>query len=115
MAPAAPTIEGRCFIDVAAAAQSVRLTRQEIELQAELGQLLWGVGPTEADPTATVAGHRRVVDAIAARDGTLARRLTEEHVALVTAGLVDAHVRIVRRGRRVPAPTPHTYPEAAGS
>ena len=108
-------IEGRWFIDVAAAAQSVRLTREEIELQFELGQLLWGVGPTEADPTATVAGHRRVVDAIAARDGELARRLTEEHVALVTARLVDAHMRIVRRDRRGPAPTPHTYPEAAGS
>ncbi|OLT20772.1 hypothetical protein BJF78_09345 [Pseudonocardia sp. CNS-139] len=107
-------IEGRWFIDVAAAAQSVRLTREEIELQFELGQVLWGVGPVAADPAATVAAHRRVVDAIAARDGALARRLTEEHIALVTARLVDAHVRIVRRGRNRPEPA-RSFPEAAGS
>nr|WP_068800454.1 FCD domain-containing protein [Pseudonocardia sp. HH130630-07] len=107
-------IESRYLIDVAAAAQSVRLTMQEIEVQFELGQVLWGAGPAEADPAATVQGHRRVVEAIARRDGGLARALTEEHVAVVTARLVDAHVRLTRR----PAVTgghDDGYPEAAGS
>jgi len=106
-------IEGRWFIDVAAAAQSVRLTREEIELQFELGQVLWGAAPTEpaeSDAAATVARHRGVVDAIAARDGELARRRSEEHVALVTARLVEVHVALMRRG----APE-QAYPEAAGS
>ena len=57
-------IESRYYIDVAAAAQSVRLTLQEIELQAELGQLLWGTPRTAAELAATIASHRQVVDAI---------------------------------------------------
>jgi DNA-binding FadR family transcriptional regulator len=34
-------LDGRFFIELAAAAQSVRLTRQEIDLQGELAQLSW--------------------------------------------------------------------------
>lgn len=107
-------IEGRWFIDIAAAAQSVRLTREEIELQFELGQLLWGTERTEAELAATIADHHRVVDAIAARDPATSRRLVEEHVAAVTARLVDAHVRLTRRGHRR-ADHADAYPEAAGS
>lgn len=109
-------IESRFFIDVAAAAQSVRLTREEIELQFELGQVMWGAGLAEADPLATVEGHHRVVDAIAARDGVLARGLTEEHIASVTARLVDAHVRLMRRHNRRPDHAANgAFPEAAGT
>lgn len=107
-------IESRYFIDVAAAAQSVRLTREEIELQFELGQVLWGVGPAEADPGATAESHAMVVDAIEARDGDRARSLTEEHVALVTERLVETHVRLMRRGAR-PGERGGSYPEAAGT
>ena len=78
-------IESRYYIDVAAAAQSLRLTMQEIELQAELGQLLWGTPRTAAELGRAVANHRQVVDAIEARDGELARRITEAHLGEVTA------------------------------
>lgn len=108
-------IEGRYLIDVAAAAQSVRLTREEIEVQFELGQILWGLGPTEADPATTVEGHRRVVEAIAARDAELARTLTEAHVALVTARLVETHVRLARHGGRETGRPGGVFPEAAGT
>ena len=49
---------------------------QEIELQAELGQLLWGTPRSAAELAAAVDNHRRVVDAIEARDGAGARRIT---------------------------------------
>jgi DNA-binding GntR family transcriptional regulator len=92
----------------------VRLTREEIELQFELGQLLWGSERTPGELAATVADHHRVVDAIAARDAAQARELVEEHVGAVTARLVEAHVRLTRRGHRR---ADHTaaYPEAAGT
>jgi DNA-binding FadR family transcriptional regulator len=95
-------IESRYSIDVAATAQSVRLTMQEIELQAELGQLLWGTPRTPAELAAAVATHRQVVDAIEARHAEAARRITEEHIGRVTAQLIDAHVRLTRR-----RPVPH--------
>lgn len=107
-------IEGRWFIDVAAAAQSVRLTREEIELQFELGQLLWGTERTRAELDLALAGHRRVVDAIAARDGAAARAHTEEQIAAVTSGLIEVHVRLTRQGHRRADHT-GSYPEAAGS
>ena len=107
-------IEGRWFIDVAAAAQSVRLTREEIELQFELGQLLWGTERTPDELSAAVAAHRRVVDAIEARDADAARTRTEEQIDSVTTRLVAAHVRLTRRAHRR-ADHRDAYPEAAGS
>src|SRR4030081_3952466 len=85
-------IESRYYIDVAAAAQAVRRTMQEIELQAELGQLLWGTPRSATELVLTIASHRRVVDAIEARDGALARELTEAHIGQITAQLIDVHV-----------------------
>jgi len=93
-------IESRYYIDVAAAAQSVRLTTQEIELQAELGQLLWGTPRSATELVATIASHRRVVDAIEARDGVLARELTEVHIGQVIAQLIDVHIGLTRRARQ---------------
>jgi DNA-binding FadR family transcriptional regulator len=110
-------IESRYYIDVAAAAQSVRLTTQEIELQAELGQLLWGTPRSASELVATIASHRRVVDAIEARDGVLARQLTEVHIGQVTAQLIDVHVDLTRRARRPGgrAAALLPYPPAASS
>lgn len=110
-------IESRYYIDVAAAAQSVRLTMQEIDLQAELGQLLWGAPRTPAELAATLESHRQVLDAIEARDGTSARRITETHVGRVTARLIDVHVGLTRKGLRPagrPARLAPVPPAAAG-
>jgi DNA-binding FadR family transcriptional regulator len=89
-------IEGRLFIDVAAIAQSVRLTRLEIDLQAELGQLLWGTDLSRADQELATHRHERVVQAIADRRGDAARQLTEEHIASTTSRLIALHVRLTR-------------------
>jgi DNA-binding FadR family transcriptional regulator len=89
-------IEGRYYIDVAAIGQSVRLTRHEIDLQAEMGQLLWGTERSAQELADTVDTHRRVIDAIDNRDGQLARRITEEHIATATARLIELHVKLAR-------------------
>jgi DNA-binding FadR family transcriptional regulator len=113
-------IESRVCIEVAATAQSVRLTLQEIELQAELGQLLWGAPRTAGELAAVVANHRWVVDAIESRDGALARRITEAQIADSTVRLIDLHVSLMRQGGAGLAAPPRagrrTFPAAgAGS
>jgi DNA-binding FadR family transcriptional regulator len=91
-------IEGRYYIEIAAAAQSVRLTLQEISLQSELAELqLHPRGDADSGP-ATLAGHREVIDAIERRDGTLARRLTEAHIAARTIALIEMHVALTASG-----------------
>jgi DNA-binding FadR family transcriptional regulator len=111
-------IESRYYIDMAASAQSVRLTLQEIELQAELGQLLWATPRSAAELAATVASHRQVVDAIEAHDGALARRITEDHIGEVTGRLIEVHLRLTRRGKQrtgVATPGSQFPPAAAGA
>ena len=86
-------VEGRFYIEVAASAQSVRLTMQEMELHLELGQLPWPPATSPHLLDVVVASHRAVVDAIAARDADRARSLTEEHVDLRTAWAVELSLR----------------------
>jgi DNA-binding FadR family transcriptional regulator len=90
--------EGRYLIAVAAAAQSVRLTQHEIELQTELGQVSFGLRPTRDEVRAAVRAHRKVVSAIESRDGDRARALAERQVEVVTRGLIDRHLRLTRQG-----------------
>ena len=87
-------VQGRFYIEVAAAAQSVRLTRQEIELQSELAelQLFPQEGPDWA--RAALARHSAVVDAIAGRAGRLARQLTEDFIAERTLGMIEVHMAL---------------------
>jgi GntR family transcriptional repressor for pyruvate dehydrogenase complex len=83
--------DSRFHIEVARAAQSERLTHLEVELQTQLGDLLWlpaetaeapsGAEPGELpDPAAVSAEHAAITDAIAAKNGHLARELAERHV-----------------------------------
>jgi DNA-binding FadR family transcriptional regulator len=83
--------DSRFHIEVAQASHSERLTRLEVELQTQLGELLWlppetaratvTAGATELpSPVAMSAEHAAIADAIAAEDGDLARMLAERHV-----------------------------------
>ena len=86
--------DSRFHIEVAQASQSERLTRLEVGLQTQLGELLWlppgatgSTGPTAAteatellDHVAVSAEHAAIADAIAAEDGDRARMLAERHV-----------------------------------
>lgn len=74
-------------IEVALAAQSARLTREELRLRAEVGDLLWVQVPPE-DQEASATARTRLAGAIAQRDGDLARNLAEQHVAADTKRLL---------------------------
>lgn len=88
--------DGRFHIEVAAAAQSPRLTNAEISLQADIGALLWLPG-SEALPAAEAARqHAAIAEAIGCGDGPLARRLAEEHVRQEMGRLIELHLRLVR-------------------
>lgn len=99
--PSLRRLDGRFFIELAAAAQSVRLTRQEIELQGELAQLTW----VQAEGAAGVelsADRGAVVAALARRRGDRARRLVEEQLDEQTRLLVDAHLAMARANGKEP-------------
>jgi DNA-binding FadR family transcriptional regulator len=89
--------DSRFHIEVAIASQSERLTRLEVGLQTQLGELLWlphepaGLTPLSSapasaelaaglpDPAAAAAEHAAIAEAIAAEDGDRARLLAERH------------------------------------
>jgi GntR family transcriptional repressor for pyruvate dehydrogenase complex len=78
----------RIHIEIAAAAQSPRLTRQEMDLWSEVGDLVWL--PVTGDLVATVtAEHEALVDAIGQGDPDRARWLAEQHVLAETQRLVQ--------------------------
>jgi DNA-binding FadR family transcriptional regulator len=82
--------ERQFHLEVAAAAQSPRLTHQEIQLQGERGGLLWLPPSRNA-----YAEHRAITEAIALQDGELARKLTEEHILEAVDRLVDMHLALL--------------------
>ena len=83
--------DSRFHIEVAQASKSERLTRLEVGLQTQLGEMLW-LPPEPAGTTAVTgaaelldhvaesAEHAAIADAIAAEDGDMARMLAERHV-----------------------------------
>ena len=87
--------DGRFHVEVAAAAQSARLTREEIRLQAEIGPLLWLPGADARTRRRLDRQHRQIVAAIAAEDGELAARLARRHVTESLERLVELHLRLV--------------------
>ena len=80
--------DARIHIEIAAAAQSPRLTREEMNLWSEVGDLVWL--PVSGTQVAGVTSeHDALVDAIEERDGEHARRLAEQHVLAETGRLLD--------------------------
>jgi DNA-binding FadR family transcriptional regulator len=80
--------DARIHVEIAAAAQSPRLTRQEMDLWSEIGDLVW-LPVAEHQVAAIVAEHAALADAIEAQQPGLARRLAEEHVAAETERLLS--------------------------
>lgn len=86
--------DARFHIEIAAAAQSSRLTRQEIDLQAEVSELLW-MPSSEAIPhREAVADHREILRAIESGDTALARSAAERHVTRGIERLIEFHLRL---------------------
>lgn len=93
-------LDARYFVELAACAQSVRLTMAEIDIQTELGQIPWPAGESKVRWQAVAGGHERVVRAVQERDGELARSVMEEQLATQTTWLVDGHVTAMAGRRR---------------
>ncbi|MBO0774246.1 MAG: FadR family transcriptional regulator [Actinobacteria bacterium] len=82
--------DARVHIEIAAAAQSPRLTRAEMDLWSQIGDLVWL--PMAGDPAAAAAAaceHESLIDAIERGEPGLARDLAERHVAAETSRLLD--------------------------
>jgi DNA-binding FadR family transcriptional regulator len=82
-------IYGRFHVELAAAAQSARLTREEIRIQGEIGALICLAFGTADDRTQVEALHRALLRAVADGDGEQARALAERRVQ-------DAMGRLIR-------------------
>jgi DNA-binding FadR family transcriptional regulator len=88
--------EGQFHVELAAAAQSARLTREEISLQAEVAPLLWVGYDDEATRRRVVAHHRDITAAIRRGDGQAARAAAEDHVLDGLRRLSSLHRRLAR-------------------
>ncbi|NDU75059.1 FCD domain-containing protein [Actinomadura sp. DSM 109109] len=82
-------LDGRLHLEVAAASQSGRLTREEIRLQAEIGPLIWAVHDMPDRHGHVDAEHAGLVEAIEAADGTGARDMAESHVLNAVERLIE--------------------------
>ncbi len=91
-------LEGQFHLDLAATAQSARLTREEMALQAELGPVLWLAHSKEGSLEQAGARHRAIAAAV--RDGApeAARDEAEAHVGELF-GAVRRMVVNARRSR----------------
>lgn len=95
-------IDGRFLIEVAAASQSVRLTRAEMQLQAEVNDLRWlpstdaaAPDPPALDPAEAAAAHRELIAAIGAADGAAAQSVAEARVDADLQRLIALHMRLL--------------------
>ena len=74
-------LEGQFHVDLAATAQSARLTREEMALQGELGPLLWLAHAQAGSLALAAERHRSIAAAVREGDGERARAEAEVHVA----------------------------------
>jgi GntR family transcriptional regulator, transcriptional repressor for pyruvate dehydrogenase complex len=87
--------DARFHIEVAAAAQSVRLTKVETELQAEIGDLLWLPLLEESVYHQTAVNqHRLIAASIRRRNAHTAEDRAEEHARGEIERLIDLHLHL---------------------
>lgn len=87
----------RFFIEMALASQSERLTRSEVRLQSEMGDLLWVPGDAPLPPDVVARDLDRVADAVADEDGARARALAEGYVQFAVRRLIDTRLALADR------------------
>lgn len=89
--------EGTLRLEVAALAQSARLVREEMRVQAEFAPLLWWRLRDPAERRANTRANRAIVEAIEAVDPTAARARTIAHIGAAIEWLLDAKTDLDRR------------------
>jgi DNA-binding FadR family transcriptional regulator len=87
-------LDGRLHLEIAAASQSVRLTREEIRLQADLGPLIWAVHDVPDRRGRVDAEHAGIVGAIADGDDARARDAAESHVLNAVERLIERRLAL---------------------
>ncbi len=87
--------DSRFQIEVAVCAQSSRLTRAEVNMQAELSAMVW-LPRVGLDAAAEASRHHQLVDAIEAEDQTGARSLAEEHSTSIIRRLIALRMELAR-------------------
>jgi GntR family transcriptional repressor for pyruvate dehydrogenase complex len=85
--------DARIHIEIAAVAQSPRLTRQEMDLWSEVGDLVW-LPVTDQLAAAVTDEHEALVDAIESQRPEDARQLAERHVLAETDRLLSLRLRL---------------------
>lgn len=85
--------DARIHIEIAAVAQSPRLTQEEMDLWSEVGDLVWL--PVTNDLVATLTGeHEALVAAIEDQRPEHARQLAEQHVLAETERLLTLRIAL---------------------
>ncbi|QXJ25265.1 FadR family transcriptional regulator [Actinomadura graeca] len=87
-------LDGRLHLEVAAASQSVRLTREEIRLQADIGPLIWTVHDHPRWRGRARREHAALVEAVGRGEDALARDLAESHVACAVEHLIERRLSL---------------------
>ena len=83
----------RFGIELALASQSERLTRAEVRLQAEVGELLWVPVDGPLDQAVVAADLHEIAAAVAAEDAAAARQLAEQRTQRNVRWLAAARMR----------------------
>ncbi|MDD2133447.1 FadR/GntR family transcriptional regulator [Pseudomonas kurunegalensis] len=91
--------DARFHIEVAAAAQSLRLTSAEMRLQSEVGELLWMEAAGGGDVTVVENEHRAILEALVAGDSVLAGALAEAHVSRGIKRLISLRLELLADGQ----------------
>lgn len=73
--------DSRFHVELAAATRCAGLARLEMEIQGEIGLLLWLSESDGPNPQHAAMEHRLIVDAVSRRDSAAARDLAESHIA----------------------------------
>jgi GntR family transcriptional regulator, transcriptional repressor for pyruvate dehydrogenase complex len=82
--------DSRFHIEISVSAQSERLTRRQVVMQAEYIDLLWLDSPL-AQVERCHRQHRDILEAIRAEDADAARAHAEEHVRIDIRRLIELH------------------------
>lgn len=88
--------DARFHIEIAVAAQSVRLTHAEMSLQAEVGELIWIPEENDALLLQQIKSeHQAIADAIRDGESSLAGALTESHVTKGIKRLIELRLELL--------------------
>ncbi len=103
-------LDGRFRIEVAAAAQSVRLARAEMQIEAEVSALRWlplltpeadeDISSAEAYHADVMDSHRALVDAISDSQASTAQQVAEQRVDRDLQRLLILHIQALSRNAR---------------